>query len=64
MSKSSRRLHDEYRRRLNERMRAGDEAKDYGEAKPGEPKERARSFWNLFCDFLRIANAGASAFRC
>jgi ATP-binding cassette, subfamily B, bacterial len=56
MPKSSRRQHDEYRRRLAERMRSGDdEAKDYGDASPKGPIKRNRSFFVLFCEFLRIA---------
>lgn len=57
MPQSSRRQHDEYRRRLLERMRSGsDDAKDYGEASQnkGEVK-RNRSFFSLFRQFLQIA---------
>lgn len=57
MSKSSRRQHEEYRRRLVERMRSGDDdAKDYGEAKPGANGKRTRTFFSLFWQFLRIAH--------
>lgn len=57
MSKSSRRLYADYRRRLKERMRGGDESKDYGENKS---KQQTRSFWRLFRDFLSIAKGQRS----
>lgn len=57
MPQSSRRQHDEYRRRLADRIRKGeDDAKEYGEAKRSEKGKGTRTFLTLFWQFLRIAH--------
>jgi ATP-binding cassette subfamily B protein len=56
MSQSSRRQHDEYRRRLAERIKNGEESKDYGEGKPSSSAKQSRTFLSLFWQFLRIAH--------
>lgn len=55
MTQSSRRQHEEYRRRLVERIRSGNDGKDYRDEKSGAAKP-SRKFLTLFREFLKIAH--------